>query len=180
MTERTFQKLVERQKDKLFRFALRIVGNAAEAEDVVQEVFIKLWHQRERADGIGNLEAWLTTLTRNQAIDKLRSKHRRTEPIEDRYDMKDHNVSPHRQAELNQTVALVKKWMEDLPPKQRQIMHLRDIEGLAYKEIAEQLGLSLDQVKVNLFRARQAIRHRMQQTENRGPAGNGSRWNAKR
>ncbi len=166
MTERTFQKVVASQKDKLFRYALRIVGHVAEAEDVVQEVFIKLWNQRERADHIDNLEAWLTTLTRNQAIDKMRSKHRRTEPIDNRYDMKDHNASPHRQAELNQTLALVKQWMEDLPPKQREIMHLRDIEGLAYKEIAEHLGLSLDQVKVNLFRARQAIRHRMQQTEN--------------
>ncbi len=168
MTERRFQELVLEQKDRLFRYALRIVGNEAEAEDVVQEVFIKLWNQRQYADQIDNLEAWLTTLTRNQSIDKVRSKHRRTEPIDKRFDMKDAQISPHRQTELNETLELVKTWIDELPPKQKEIMHLRDIEGLAYKEIAQMLGLTLDQVKVNLFRARQAIRQKMQQTEKWG------------
>ncbi len=140
---------------------MRIVNSATEAEDIVQEVFIKLWKNREHMNQIANVEAWCMTATRNLSIDKLRSKHKRVDGIKQGFDLHDKAPDPYRQAVTNDIIGLVKDMMEQLPEKQKNIMHLRDIEGLSYREIADGLELSLDQVKVNLFRARKTIRARL-------------------
>lgn len=148
-------------KDKLFRFSLRIVNDPAEAEDVVQEVFIKLWEALGQQTDIQNVEAWCMRAARNRSIDKLRSKHKRVESLDNRYDQQYDGASPFETTSSNDTFEQVRKLMADLPEKQRQIMHLRDIEGYTYQEIADALDLSIGQVKVNLFRARQRIRLRL-------------------
>lgn len=149
-------------KNKLYRFAMGIVNQAAEAEDVVQEVFIKLWNNREQMAGVQNLEAWCFTATKNLSIDKLRSKHQRVQPIQPGFDLHDQAPSPYQAAVETDTFEQVRKLMAALPDKQRDILHLRDIEGMAYQEIAEVLGLPLDQVKVYLFRARKAMRSQLE------------------
>lgn len=148
-------------KNKLFRFALRIVSDPAEAEDVVQEVFIKLWKVLEKGEIIENAEAWCMRATRNQAIDKLRSKHKRVEALDDKYDQKDKSASPFQMASMKDTLQHIKNFINQLPEKQKLVMHLRDIEGHTYKEISDTLDLPLGQVKVNLFRARQTIRTKL-------------------
>lgn len=145
-------------KNKLFRFALRIVNQVAEAEDVVQEVFIKLWNNRQQMDTVQNVEAWCFTATKNLSIDKLRSKHQRLQPLKAGFDLHDQAATPDQAAAGQDVFDQVKKLMQNLPEKQREIMHLRDIEGLTYQEIADVLGLPLEQVKVYLFRARKAVR----------------------
>ena len=144
-------------KNKLYRFALRIVGNVAEAEDVVQEVMIKLWHQREKLHEYTNLEAWCIRITKNLSIDKTRSKHHRLGIIPEGFDISSNHQNPHEAAESQDTIHRIKKMMDNLPPKQRDVMHLRDIEGMSYKEIEEQLRIPMNQVKVYLFRARKYI-----------------------
>ena len=156
-----FSRTINPIKNKLYRFALRYVKNPMEAEDVVQEVFIKLWAHREKIDEIKNVEAWCMRVTRNLSIDKLRSKHNRTDDIPEGKDWVDKGVSPHRQAELNETVAKVKEWIEELPDAQRDVIQLRDIEQFTYKEIAEALDISMELVKVNLHRARKVIRKKL-------------------
>lgn len=155
-------------KDKLFRFAYAILGNAMEAEDVVQEVLIKLWNQREHIDQIQNLDAWCIRVTKNLAIDKTRSVHRRAFDLPEQTEMADRSVNPHRAAELGDAVEKVKQLMNRLPASQRMVMQLRDIEGLAYDEIAQQLELSMEQVKVYLHRARKTIREQLIKTESYG------------
>jgi RNA polymerase sigma-70 factor (family 1) len=145
-------------KNKLFRFAMRIVNHAAEAEDVVQEVFIKFWNNRQQMETIQNKEAWCITATKNLSIDKLRSKHRRLQPMKAGFDLHDHSATPCQAAVTHDVFDQVKKLMNELPEKQRDIMHLRDIEGMTYQEIAGTLGLPLDQVKVYLSRARKSVR----------------------
>ena len=78
------------------------------------------------------------------------------------------SADPERAAVLNDTMAILRRLMDSLPEKQRSVMHLRDIEGKSYKEIADVMGISQEQVKVNLFRARQAIRQKYIQTERYG------------
>lgn len=134
----------------------------------MQEVFIKLWNNREHMEQIANVEAWCMTATRNLSIDKLRSKHKRVDGLKPGFDLKDNTPGPYQQAVTNDTIGMVKKLMEALPEKQKLIMHLRDIEGLSYKEIADALEFSLDQVKVNLFRARKAIRVQLLKYELKG------------
>ena len=149
---------VEAIKNKLFRFAMSMLRDEAEAEDVVQEVVIKLWKQRDQLDHIQNMEAWTMRLTRNLSIDKIRSKHRRFEPIETVIDLKESQRSPAKQLELSDAMEHLKKWIVQLPENQRLVFQLRDIEGMTYKEIGETLDMPLSQVKINLFRARQQIR----------------------
>ncbi len=157
MTKQDFTQQILPFKNKLFRFALQIVGNVAEAEDVVQEVFIKLWKSREKLQEYNNLEAWCMRLTKNQAIDKIRSKHRRVTDL-DGVEITETDATPHRIAEVNDLMNLVYQSLAKLPEKQRQIMHLRDIEGFTYQEISDTLEIPLNQVKVSLYRARQFVK----------------------
>ena len=144
-------------KNELFRLALRITLNEAEAEDVVQETMIKVWNRRD--------------VCRNLALDKAKKMGNRSEGLEGSGgDPSDESFSadPERAAVLNDTMAILRRLMDSLPEKQRSVMHLRDVEGKSYKEIADVMGISQEQVKVNLFRARQAIRHKYIQTERYG------------
>jgi len=158
MSLEVFKKQVFPIKDKLYRFALRIVGNGAEAEDVVQEVFIKLWSKNQDLDQLNNVEAWCMKMTKNLSIDKLRSKHQRVGAFQEGFDIKDGVANPYQITAQNDTIEQVRQLMQSLPEKQRMTMQLRDIEGMTYEEITVALDISLNQVKVNLFRARQQIR----------------------
>ncbi len=156
-----FEKLAISVKDKLYRFALRMTGDVAEAEDVVQEVFIKVWNKRDEMQEVLNHEAYCMTLTRNLSLDKMRSKHRRTAEIGEALQLTDSYSTPYDSTETSDALNCIRKWMQDLPEKQKLTMHLRDIEGMTYDEISAALEISMAQVKVNLHRARQFIREKM-------------------
>lgn len=161
-----FEKLAHSVKDKLYRFSLRITGNEMEAEDVVQEVFIKVWDKREQMHDIQNPEAWCMTLTKNLSFDKIKSKHRLTTEISEAHQLIDSKLTPYQSFEKKETFSRIKKLMDELPEKQKLAMHLRDIEGMTYDEIAETLDITLQQVKVNIHRARTFVRERLIQDEN--------------
>jgi RNA polymerase sigma factor (sigma-70 family) len=160
-----FEALTKSVKNKLYRFALRITRDNAEAEDVVQEVFIKAWHRLNDLPNIQNPEAWCMTLTKNLSLDKIKSKHRRTEEIGEMLQITDSQSTPYEAAASSDTVSIIQKWMQDLPEKQRLVMHLRDIEEMSYEEIANILEMPMPQVKVNLHRARTAIKERILATD---------------
>ncbi len=161
MNPQTFLTNIQPLKNKLFRFAYRMLSNVEEAEDVVQEVFIKLWKNKDYLHEINNLDAWCMTATRNLSIDKLRSKRQRVQPLHPGLDREDNAPNPYHSAANKDLVEQVRKFMAQLPQKQQQIMHLRDIEQYTYQEIAEALDISLEQVKVYLFRARKAVREQL-------------------
>jgi RNA polymerase sigma factor (sigma-70 family) len=156
-----FEALTKSVKNKLYRFALRITQDNAEAEDVVQEVFIKAWQRQAELPNIQNAEAWCMTITKNLSLDKLRSKHRRTEEIGEILQIKDSESTPYESLAGNDTIDRIRNWINDLPEKQRLVMHLRDIEDKTYEEISSILEMPMPQVKVNLHRARTAIRERI-------------------
>jgi len=147
-------------RHKLYRFALRITGSVHEAEDVVQEVLEKVWKSSpDHSETVQNWEAWCMTLTRNRSLDKTRSQSlRRTAPLDNLSERRTDNISPADAAENSDLTENIKKMMQQLPEKQRLVMHLRDIEELTYEEVAETLGITLDQVKINLHRARKTMR----------------------
>jgi RNA polymerase sigma-70 factor (ECF subfamily) len=165
MNLQEFQSKILPIKNKLYRFALRIVEHGAEAEDIVQEVFIKFWNNRQHMDAVANQEAWLVATTKNLSIDKLRSKHRRLEPMRAGFDLRDNAQTPFQKMAESDIIDSVKNLMNLLPEKQKQVMHLRDIEGLSYQEIAESLDLPVEQVKVSLHRARKAVRQGLEKLE---------------
>jgi len=138
--------------------ALGVVGDADEAEDVVQEVLIKSWNKREQIVGLDNPPAWLMRMTKHQAIDRLRSAKvrnlRETEAAPADVDQ----LTPYRLTAANDTLTHVHRILQQLPPAQRQVLQLREIDGLEYREIAAATGLSMDKVKVYLHRGRSKMR----------------------
>ncbi|MEL6124542.1 MAG: sigma-70 family RNA polymerase sigma factor [Bacteroidota bacterium] len=149
-------------KNKLYRYALHIVRDVAVAEDVVQEVYIKVWKNASTLSTIENQEAWCMKVTRNLSLDKLRRKKHHTDALEDHYDLADDRITPDQQLESNDTMGLIRRAIAQLPDTQRQVIHLREIEGYSYKEIAEITEFSVDKVKVNLHRARLALREKLE------------------
>lgn len=153
-------------KEKCFRVANRITGDLSEAEDVVQEVFIKVWNLRDNWSNYSNLQGWTMQMTKNKAIDKTRSKHRKTTSLDGVYNMAQTEKSPEQSAILSDTMQQIKKLMSTLPEKQRQIMQLRDFDQFTYQEIADSLNIPMNHVKVNLSRARKTVRQGLNEIEN--------------
>lgn len=162
MNIESFQNRVLPVKNKLFRFALRFLGNEDEAKDIVQEVFVRVWNGREQMNEIQNWEAWCMRVTRNLSLDRIRAMARRqTQPLEDGYAVRHDSMTPHESTEMLESMNRIGQFIAALPEKQRQIIHLRDVEGYSYNEICEIMELDMNQVKVNLFRARNAVREKM-------------------
>ena len=157
-------------KNELYRLALRITLNPAEAEDVVQETMIKVWNRRDKWDEIESIEAFCLTICRNIALDKMRKMENQNASLEDGHDAPDSSYAsnPEERVMQQDRIQLVRRLINDLPEKQRSVMQLRDFEGKSYKEIAQILAISEEQVKINIFRARQTIRQKFEQTENYG------------
>ena len=154
-------------RDKLYRFALRITVSVHEAEDVVQEVLERVWKTApEQSAAVQNWEAWCMTMTRNRSLDRTRAqvKHR-AEPLDGAAEQKTDLANPAEQTEARDLINRVRQMIRQLPEKQQLVMHLRDIEELSYEEIANVLDISLDQVKVNLHRARKAVRQQLIRSE---------------
>lgn len=162
MNTELFETRVLPTKNKLFRFAFRLLGSSEEAKDVVQEVMIKVWNGREQMAAIENMEAWCMRVTKNLSLDRLRSKQRRvTDSMEEGFEIRQESLTPYERTEIHESMKRVNELIAALPEKQRQVMHLRDIEGYSYNEICEILELDMSQVKVNLFRARNFVRERL-------------------
>ena len=155
----SFRTTVLPLSDKLFRLALRITMNRAEAEDVVQDTLLKVWEHREEWEQINNLEAFAIATCRNRALDVMKRAGRNTEKLDEMVHFS--SQTPQEQLEADEQISLVNRLMDDLPEVQRTIMLLRDIEGKTYQEIAQTLDISETQVKVYLHRARTKIKERI-------------------
>ena len=163
MKKISFQNDILPLKNELYRLALRITLNHAEAEDVVQETMIKVWNRREQWEQIESIEAFCLTICRNQALDKTRRMGRQDESLNEKsHETADHSYAsnPEEHAMQQDRILLIRRLMDNLPEKQRTVMLLRETEGKSYKEIAEVMGITEEQVKVNLFRARQTIKQK--------------------
>lgn len=150
-------------KNELYRLALRITLQHEDAEDIVQDTLIKIWNKRDEWQDIDSMAAYSMTICRNLALDRLKKKDRRSESIDTlRLSLHDTTASPYEQIDQKDRLQIVKNIINALPEKQRTCMQLRDFEGKTYKEIAQIMTISEDQVKINLFRARQAVKQRYQ------------------
>ena len=164
MQEISFRNDILPLKDKLFRLALRITFDRAEAEDVVQETLIRVWNKRDEWTQFGSVEAYCLTVARNLAIDRSERKDARAVELTPDIEAS----GPYERLVNKERMALIHRLINELPEKQRLIMQLRDMEGKSYKEIAVVLSLTEEQVKVNLFRARQKVKQRFIDIEGYG------------
>ena len=169
MKEISFRKDVLPLKDKLFRLALRITLNREEAEDIVQDTLIKVWNSRDKWQQIDSIEAYSLTVARNLSLDRIKKMENQNGSLEDeKTERPDTTSNPSERMIQKDKLDIVKRMIDELPEKQRSCIQLRDIEGKAYKDIALILGITEEQVKINIFRARQTIKQRFQQFDKYG------------
>ncbi len=168
MQEISFRKDILPLKDKLFRLALRITQDRAEAEDIVQETLIRVWTKRDEWKQLDSIEAFCLTIAKNLAIDKSEKKDAQTLELTPQLEESTEEGNPYEQLVNKERMALIRKLVNALPEKQKLIVQLRDIEGKNYKEIADVLNITEEQVKVNLFRARQKLKERFINIEKYG------------
>lgn len=146
-------------KDVLFRLALRITLSREEAEDIVQDTLIKVWNKRESWQDLDSIEAFSLTVCRNLSLDRIKLGSNNNASLDQsNADKPAATLNPLERMQQKDSIRIVKRIIDGLPEKQRSCIQLRDIEGKQYKEIAQILDISEDQVKVNIFRARQAVR----------------------
>jgi RNA polymerase sigma-70 factor (ECF subfamily) len=157
MDKAGFNKLMTYLRPKMYRFALAFIRRADEAEDIVQEVGLKLW---ENLPTIGNVEAYAMSSVKNRCLDYARSPRNRTDELIEANDTA-HEQTPYKSLEHTDMIAFVRRLIGRLPEQQQMVMHLRDIEGYELEEIAEIIGINEGTVRVNLSRARQKIREEL-------------------
>jgi RNA polymerase sigma-70 factor (ECF subfamily) len=146
--------LYDRHARPIYSLALRILGDATEAEDIVQEVFSQAWKQAARYNAArGAVGAWLLTLTRSRAIDRLRAKRARPGDVSDER-VADQLVDAGPPADLlvlsSEQVARVRAALDELPLLQRAAIELAYYEGLTHAEIADRLEQPLGTVKTRI------------------------------
>lgn len=154
-------------KNQLYRLALRITLNKEDAEDIVQDTLIRVWNKRDEWENIDSIEAYSLKICRNLALDHLKL-HDNNNASLDSGEVEEPQTTPFERILQRDKIALVKGMIDSLPEKQRTTLQLREFEGKTYKEIALTLDISEDQVKINIFRARQAIKQRFQKLEEYG------------
>lgn len=143
-------------KDRLYRLAMGILLDSAEAEDTVEDTLLRAW---EETSEIQNLGAYLTTVCRNLAIDRSERHSARNLELMDEHDRADEPADADLMERYERTLQLIQR----LPEPQRTCILLRDVEGMSYKEIAETLSLTEAQVKINIHRGRAAVREAVEQ-----------------
>ncbi|MCL6258622.1 RNA polymerase sigma factor [Aquiflexum sp. TKW24L] len=140
-------------KNKLYRMAFLWVKDREVAQDVLQAVFEKAWLRKEELQKMENPTGWMVRSLKNESLQHFRVS-KKFDPLGD-FDFETKEEKSHDRSE---EVKMVFRFLESLPEKQREIFQLREVEGLTYEEIAEYLEVSLDQVKVNLHRARKTLK----------------------
>lgn len=166
MKQKEFLAIVLPYKDKLYRIAKRLLVSSEEAEDAVQEVYLKLWKGRSRIQNYKNPEAFAVTMTKNYCLDRLKSKQAANLKIVHSNYQNGENLQ--KKVEANDAVQLVYKIMETLPEKQRMVLQLRDVEQHDFEEMSNMLEMSESTIRVTLSRARKAVREQLIKQYNYG------------
>ena len=156
-----YDEIVYRYKDQLLNFAFRFVGNIEEAEDVVQETFLRLYRNRYAYRRIAKFSTWIYTIASNLAKTELRKrKRRKLVSISDmgfdekEFEIEDQEADTERVAAGALKEEIIQKAIDELPPRFKQVIILRDIQELSYEEVGEIMAVPLGTVKSRLNRAR--------------------------
>lgn len=165
-SEKEYIEFISGLRDTLYRLARSIITNDAEAEDIVQDIFERVWRARDTVLGSSYPRAYVCRMAHNLAIDRQRARLRaqsialneQTSVISD----------GDRETTTRDMTSLTRKLMQQLPERQRLVIHMRDIEGYELEEIAHILDSDEASVRVNLSRARKSIREQLLKMMNYG------------
>ena len=156
MTDKLFHTQYLSLADALYKVAFYILETQQDAEDAVQELYLKLWKNKDVLDGIKNPKAYAMTILRNLCLDRIRQSSRIAE--EEPAEQNEASTDPYRQMDEKERLEKVLAAVKSLPERQREILILRTIQGLSFEEITERTGMNYLTIRVLLSRARQTIR----------------------
>lgn len=154
-----YKQAVKEYTRNIFRFLYKSLKDEEAVEDLVQDCFLKLWQHRRNIDS-QKVKPWLFAVAHNAMLNYVKLKKRNV-LLE-----ADYELAPVYQQHTFDTKAILEKVLNELPPIQKSIILLRDLEGYEYKEIGEILELSEAQVKVYLFRGRQKVKNAIRELTN--------------
>lgn len=143
---------------RLYRAAYALLENAQDAEDMVQETYLKLWNKRDELDIRSNAAAYCVATVRNLCLNLMQTKrYQSEEPLPDNLDRSEAD-NPELQLEKRDEQAQLKALITGLPLQQRQVLWLRDVNECSFEEIEQATGLNAVNIRVTLSRARKRIR----------------------
>ena len=161
MTRAQFEDKILPLSRNMYRFAFRFLSNREEAEDTVQEIFIKLWNMRKKLHKYRSVEALAMTICRNMCLDILRKRGRKTFDETIPAETKSSDNDPLHKLENSEACGMVMEIVDTLPENYQTVLKMRDVEGYDYDDIAEVMGLGINLLRVNLSRARKIVRERI-------------------
>lgn len=161
--------IVKRYKDQLLNFVYRFVGNQEEAEDIVQETFLRVYRKRHAYKRVAKFSTWIYTIAGNLSRTELRRRKRRklfsiTDlGYEDRdYEISDEDFNPENQVDGVIKEEIIQKEIDHLSPKFRQVIILRDVQELSYEEISKIIKVPIGTVKSRVNRGRLKLQGKLQ------------------
>ena len=171
MKQVRFRKILAEHKDQIYSHALYFLGNYQDAEDVTQEVLIRIW-QNLISIRRGKEKAWVMRVTHNLCIDYARSRHKRSEVVlnENVNFLKAQTTGsplepdPAKLAQRSDFTEHILQALQKLPQKLKSVLMMREIQGLKYKEISQVLGMPINSVKVYIHQGREALRGLLKQS----------------
>jgi RNA polymerase sigma-70 factor (ECF subfamily) len=176
---RAFEMIMRRYNQRLYRLALSVLGDRSEAQDVLQESYVRAFYQLGTYSQKAKLGAWLARIVRNEAIDRVRARTARnnmlvleaeltddrevTESIVENSAMSSPSLDPEATMEQSNMRGVLEHAIQTLPEQFRTVFMLREVEGLSIKETAEYLGIPAATVKTRDHRARTMLRERLEE-----------------
>lgn len=165
MDRATFNETVLSHYKPMYASAYAIMRDSDSAADALQDAMVSLWESRDRLDSVSNLKSYCITAVRRKCLDKLKSfNENQFSPIADTFDCADSTPLQSHSLETRQTLAIVRRHIDTLPDNQKNVLMLSAYRSLSNSEIAEATGLSEQNVRVLLCRARQRLRQLYLQT----------------
>jgi RNA polymerase sigma-70 factor (family 1) len=159
MKSSEFKLLVMPYSSRLYRMAYRLMNSREEAEDIVQEVYVKLWGMRNDLEKYDSIEALCVRITRNLCLDQLRRrKVNQDAMMAERLKKESFPETPSESLEKKENTDLLHTLIAALPEPQRSLVHLRHLEGKEYEEIAEMVNMNVNAIRVSISRARKQMR----------------------
>lgn len=163
MKSSEFKLLVMPYSARLYRMAYRLMGSREEAEDIVQEVYVKLWGMRNELPGYKSVEALCIRITRNLCLDQLRRRKVNYEALNaEKYKQQGYSETPADNLEKKEEENIIHSLIAALPEPQRSLVHLRHLEGKEYEEIAEMVNMNVNAIRVSISRARKQMREMLE------------------
>ena len=159
MKSSEFKLLVMPYSSRLYRMAFRLMNSREEAEDVVQEVYVKLWSMRGELSKYNSIEALCVRITRNLCLDQLRRRKVNHDAMKaEKLKEDSYPETPLENLEKKENAELLHTLISALPEPQRSLVHLRHLEGKEYEEIAEMVNMNVNAIRVSISRARKQMR----------------------